>query len=302
MLRVRKRRTCLQVTLAVLLLFFFIGRKTGPALTSPSPDCLRIFQLTHSQLGTNHTIPEVTCGSGALSRPQTEACLRRRAARLGRPARLVLVGDSRNRILQQQLQEFLQLANGTEPEDLGAEDIPRDKFYSVELLSTREMCRKKDKHCSRSVGSELLHLDFWRRPYVYSLFVAKLKEMVLTCRRRPRHCPDLVVLNDAVWYTRRFWLTVKVGPDMFWMMKMREDMVDVASVLRELTELTTVIWRLDESITSEVTNINQKADFQKRITASHSFVYDLRRRVPQLAVWSSCSPKQWTSRIACAAL
>jgi len=199
----------------------------------------------------------------------------------------VLVGDSRNRILQQQLQEFLQLANGTEPEDLGAEDIPQDKFYSVELLSTREMCRKKDKHCSRSVGSELLHLDFWRRPYVYSLFVAKLKEMVLTCRRRPSHCPDLVVLNDAVWYCRRFWLSVKVGTAMFWMMKMREDMVDVASVLRELTELTTVIWRLDESITSDVTNLNLKADFQKRITASHSFVYDLRRRVPQLAVWSS---------------
>ncbi|XP_037078344.1 uncharacterized protein LOC119099316 [Pollicipes pollicipes] len=150
------------------------------------------------------------------------------------------------------------------------------------------MCRKQDKFCSRVVDSELMRVEFWRRPFVYTLFVRKLWEMVDQCRCHQPSCPDVVVLNSAIWYCRKVWLTQAIHKSVtFWMLKLREDMDNLREVLMALTMETTVIWRLEEAITSDVTNLLRKSEFQKRLSASHALAYDLFKQVDELVVWSS---------------
>ena len=252
----------------------------------PSAGCLRIFQLSSSLLvdvdGRGGPAPpaDASCSSGSLTADQALSCLRRRAARLGRPARLTLIGDSRSRIVMQQLQTFLRLENGTEPEDVRLEDVPDGPMKALQVFTTRELCRRADKFCSRTVGSDLLQVEYWRRPYLYSLFVQKLWTLVTDCRTQPADCPDLVVLNSGMWYLRLSHIQFKIEKSpSAWTLKMREHLSQTQTVLSELVKETTVIWRLEEAITSDVTNLKRKEGFQRRLTTSHAFFYDLQTQV-----------------------
>ena len=233
----------------------------------PSADCLRILRLSSSLLDCHvdrhaGAVPNA-CRSGALDVDQARSCLRRRAARLRRPARLVFVGDSRSRILQEQLQTFLQLGNGTEPEDVLPEDVPPGPLHNHQLYTTRDLCLKQDKFCSHLVGNELLQVDFWRRPYLHSLFEQKLWTLVAQCRTEPPNCPDLVVLNGGMWYLRMFQLIKSIiSSPMAGTLMMREHVGAIRTVLTELVKEVTVVWRLEESVISEVL-VTKRPDFRK---------------------------------------
>ncbi|XP_043222016.1 uncharacterized protein LOC122381660 [Amphibalanus amphitrite] len=263
----------------------------------PSAGCLRILQLDSSLLGCVdhhfHTIRD-PCHSDSQTAEQASGCLRRRAARLGRPARLVLIGDSRSRILQEQLKEFVHLSIGPKPEDISAADVPPGPLHDFQLFATRDMCPIRGKFCSNILTSDVLSVEFWRRPFLYTLFVQKLRAIATECRARPPACPDLVVLNGGLWYIqmRIQQLVVIENSPTAWMIKLGEHVTELRAVLRELSELVTVVWRLEEAITSDALGLGKKdMDYQKRITASHPFFYELQRQVPRLAVWSSMLPE-----------
>ncbi|XP_043198105.1 uncharacterized protein LOC122389121 [Amphibalanus amphitrite] len=289
----RCRRQCAAVTALLALSFIAgIGLISGPE-RGPSPGCQRILRLSSSLLGCVDRHPHPgACRSGSMDAAAVTACLRRRAARLRRPARLVLVGDSRARILQQQLSAFLQLANGSEPVDVRAEDVPEGPLRRHQLSTTRDLCRKFDKFCSHLVGNDLLQVDFWRRPYLHTLFTGKLRSLVAECRAGADGCPDLVVLNGGMWYLRAFdAIRDVINTPMTGAMMMRDHVGALREVLTELVSHTTVVWRLEEAVITDALPLDRKDTVQRKLTMSHALFFDLQRQVPGLLVWSSMLPE-----------
>ncbi|KAF0306249.1 hypothetical protein FJT64_022174 [Amphibalanus amphitrite] len=251
----------------------------GPE-NGPSPGCQRILRLSSSLLGCVDRHPHPgACRSGSMDAAAVTACLRRRAARLRRPARLVLVGDSRARILQQQLSAFLQLGNGSEPVDVRAEDVPEGPLRRHQLSTTRDLCRKFDKFCSHLVGNDLLQVDFWRRPYLHTLFTGKLRSLVAECRAGADGCPDLVVLNGGMWYLRAFdAIRDVINTPMTGAMMMRDHVGALRELLTELVSHTTVVWRLEEAVITDAVPLDRKDTVQRKLTMSHALFFDLQRQ------------------------
>ena len=66
-----------------------------------------------------------------------------------------------------------------------------------------------------------------------------------------------------------------------WMLKMREHVRGIRRALAALAEETPVVWRLEEAVMSDALALQERRDieYQKRITASHVFFYELQSQV-----------------------
>ena len=72
---------------------------------------------------------------------------------------------------------------------------------------------------------------------------------------------------------------------------MREHVGALRTVLTELARHVTLVWRLEEAVTSDVLPLDRKEKFQRKLTVSHAFFYDLQRQVSTAVSFEVCSQR-----------
>ena len=189
--------------------------------------CRDVFRLTrrHYRWDRDWAAP-----GGCLLRPLQPSVvsdrLRLRATANGRPTQLVLIGDSRARIIYSRIIERLGLQVGQRRSDeplLGAPAASNLTGAPARCLEAFNMLLgtgpgaplTPHRSCSLRSGDESLQMHFWYRPYLMRSFDATAASLAAHCDSQPVTCPALVVFNTGAWYARRFSLTLGASAPVF---------------------------------------------------------------------------------------
>ena len=170
----------------------------GGSSTSPRRGCF----------GSRRLVSPTTCLGSGLPPTHSIPCLTRLRQRLGRPAHVMFIGDSRARILFMKVRETLKL--------LWRRHILHDAYHTPKNATFVEHGRRmrcpsstpmfhKTKFlksvCYLEVLSDLVRANFYWAPYVSVGYADRLKAVDEDCRNGLA-CPDLIIMTLGMWYAK----------------------------------------------------------------------------------------------------
>ena len=133
--------------------------------------------------------------------------------------------------------------------------------------------------CPRAAAAAGLSLRYEWRPFWTDAMVAELEEAAESCERGQDDCPDVVLLNGALWYTKALMkVNAWKGPIADLALLQRLQLDRAAPALARLASLTRTVWKLDEGIPYDVHLLLHSAG-PAEISIVHSLVYDAARKV-----------------------
>ncbi|KAF0311890.1 hypothetical protein FJT64_017331 [Amphibalanus amphitrite] len=137
--------------------------------------------------------------------------------------------------------------------------------------------------CPRAAAAAGVALRFEWRPFWTEAMVSELEATAVSCERGHRDCPDLVLVNGALWYQL-------LSPRLEMAELMRQQVSRAAPALARLASLTRLVWKLDEeTINDIVTDVHRSGPAE--VPTLHAVVYDAARKIPGLVIWSSALPE-----------
>ncbi|KAF0311368.1 hypothetical protein FJT64_017821 [Amphibalanus amphitrite] len=297
LLRRWRLRGATQIVLVVFLVQWLIVcfSQTGPPAPSGTPStpslsvCRHVYRLGSVRYR-EEAAPSTgdTCLPPPLTGPLLRRCVERRARRRRRPTSILLLGDSRLRNLYQHLAQELDVP--TPPED--SERYPDWQRGIHWTNSPERWCRVCPWHCCpRAAAAAGASLRFEWRPFWTDATVTELEAAAESCESGHRDCPDLVLVNGALWYMKAM-LKVNAwsGDTAQLLLLLRAQLARAAAALTRLAFVTRTIWKLDEGTPSDVHLMLHSAS-PAEIPVVHSLVYDVARKIPGLTVWSSALPE-----------
>ena len=243
----------------------------------PAAACRRVYRLGSVRYRQEQAPPtEDRCVPPLLPPPLLRRCVDRRARRRRKPTSILLLGDSRMRNLYQQLAEELGVPA---PRDTS---IPHADWYRAVrwYLSPERWCQVCPWHCcGRAAAAAGVSLRFEWRPFWTEATVAELEAAAGRCERRQPDCPDLVLVNGALWYMKAM-LKVNAwrGGTAQLLLLLRLQLARAAAALARLAALTRTVWKLDEGMPSDVHLLVHSAS-PAEVPVVHSLVYDTARKV-----------------------
>ncbi|XP_037089888.1 uncharacterized protein LOC119110247 [Pollicipes pollicipes] len=236
---------------------------------------------------------------------QARRALQRLARRRGRDARVVLVGDSRVRIVHMKMKERVRLTdyrrdfdlNGTYPTEWRTgshETVPlRMPALSEDCVEVFVLAAPKAKdgsddriakaRCSIINTGAHLRNEFWWRPWLDELYGRRLDELADECWAG--RCPDLVVLDGGAWYAVRK-RGLDSGQPTAWVARFAAELAALQPRLARLAAATPVLWKLDELYMTEALR-GHKSGVTGTLMALAAALHETAALVPQLVVWSS---------------
>ena len=146
--------------------------------------------------------------------------------------------------------------------------------------SPERWCRVCPWHCCpRTAAAAGLSLRYEWRPFWTEAMVTELQEAAESCERGRDDCPDLVLLDGALWYTKAL-LKVNAwkGQIAELLLLLRLQLELAAPTLARLAALTRTVWKLDEGIPYDVHTLVHSAG-PAEVPIIHSLVYDAARKV-----------------------
>ncbi|XP_037087647.1 uncharacterized protein LOC119108174 [Pollicipes pollicipes] len=255
--------------------------------------CSRVFSLSDSRpfWEAEDTAPP-RCGASSLGVSDARVCLRRLTNSRQRPAHLVLVGDSRARILLEWLSAELELQfEGRPVQDL----FPDVANASRHVVGHPALCTEGFKlfdstrthwqklACSLVAASPLLRVEFFWRAHADDAYLNVLNALADECGRGGA-CPDLVVLTAGYWYAKPFQDETRM-PLQERVLRFRKDMLPFARHVQALAAFTKVVWKLDGPEMTESSGKNSLIGGV--ILSSNAVVFDVYRQALGAQPWTS---------------
>ena len=216
----------------------------------------------------------------------------------GQSAKLVFIGDSRVRNLQQTVMERLHLR----PDSPSAIPILYSDVYDsvselrkafppqlrpaglqggcVEAHAMR--INPKMVRCSLGAETDTFRSESWWRVYLRDIFREKLDSLLSECREG--RCPDLVVIDNGPWYAN-----VSRYPGERATARAAEfiaDLNDLRHRIARLAASTRLLWKLDEQYMPEVA-FGHKTDVTRAMMVLSAVVFEAAARIPDLTLWTS---------------
>ena len=248
-----------------------VSSRSGPAPAEPG--CSRVYRLSSVSYRLEETWPDVAgCVPPLLTPPLLRRCVAARARRRRRPTSILLLGDSRIRLLYQHLADELGVptppVNTTNADPYWKNGIRWDN-------SPERWCQVCPWHCCpRAAADAGVSLRFEWRPFWTEAMVAELETAAERCERGRDDCPDLVVLNGALWYATSQ-LNNHISQMTF---LLRRQLARAAAALTRLASLTRTVWKLDEGQLIDIRTPVHGSNLP-RIPVLHSVVYDAVHKV-----------------------
>ena len=230
--------------------------------------------------------PTACLGSG-LPPKQSTPCLTELRRRLGRPAHVVFIGDSRARILFMEVRESLKL--------LWRRHILHDDFHTEANATFVERSRRlRCPHstvmfhgtkflksvCYLEVLSDVMRASFYWAPYVAVGYADRLAVVDEDCRNGLA-CPDLIVMTLGMWYAKWSIGKRKVPkPDRVY--HFQDELKTLVPVLRNLSYHTQLVYRLDGPDFME--GYGNKSTFNGAVLSNNAAAMETLQRVRTLSV------------------
>ena len=227
-----------------------------PPLAQPArPDpCLRMFALGKSQMFWEQPSPDspASCLGSGLPPKHSTPCLTSLRRRRGRPASVMLIGDSRARIIFVKLHDTLEL--------VWRQDILDGPFQLQHNATFWE--RGQQVRCPTSVPlrfffqtaieryvchleaqNDLVHATFHWTPFVSAGYAERLAVVEEDCRSGLA-CPDLVVMTLGMWYSKKT-AACKNQAQAECLLYFRDELEKLVAVLQRLSKRTQIVYRID---------------------------------------------------------
>ncbi|XP_043204847.1 uncharacterized protein LOC122372057 [Amphibalanus amphitrite] len=258
------------------------GSPSTPSLSV----CRRVYRLGSVRYREEAAPPTGdTCLPPPLTGPLLRRCVERRARRRRRPTSILLLGDSRLRNLYHHLAQELDVP-------APAVNITPYPFWSRNIHwtnSPERWCRVCPWHCCpRAAAAAGVSLRFEWRPFWTDATVTELEAAAESCESGHSDCPDLVLVNGALWYSTV--MTQWKGQITNMVLLLRLQMARVVRALARIATITRTVLKLDEGFTRDVHFLLHKSNLAE-IPVMHSVAYDAARKIPGVVIWSSALPE-----------
>ncbi|XP_043209949.1 uncharacterized protein LOC122374937 [Amphibalanus amphitrite] len=226
---------------------------------------------------------------------QTQDCLRQTRTVTGRARRLAIVGDSRGRAI------YANMLNVTDPmqpvwqrpENITGEVNAVNFTLFSPGLEPQTFCSKG--LCSSNATNEFVEFQYHWRPFADRHLVETLQTLAVECATERRKCPDMVLLNNGIWYSGRVPYMFQFHQcEQFTMF--RRGLQRLVPPLIQLARRTLTVWKLEEAMLFEFVRDKHepeltKTEYMALVVIQQALVYEMSLQVPELVIWSSLLPE-----------